>query len=467
MKQNSQRRTFLKNAAALAAFIGIPGGRSFSKADAKDLIEAAAQTQVSTGKPVFDLKVPPIKQVRVAVIGLGNRGMEHARLINAIGTSKAKLAAICDVREKMTSDCLDLLQKEGNQKPAVYAGNKEAWKEMCRRDDIDLVLIATPWEDHTPMAVYAMQQGKHVGLEVPVALTIEECWQLVNTSEETQRNCMILENVCYGEEELWLLNMAESGVFGTLTYGEGAYIHNLKELLFSKTYYYNMWRIRHNLVHDGNLYPTHGLGPIAQYMGIDRGDRFDYLVSMSSLQANLDEYAESVETDNEFYDRKGFVHGDMNNTLIKTAKGRSVLVQHDVATSRPYSRINLLSGTKAFHQGYPSRLALKGQGHGFLKENEYREYQERYAHPLWKKLEAEAQKNGGHGGMDFVMLWRLIDCLNRGAALDMDVYDSVSWSVVTPLTELSIQLGSVPVKFPDFTRGYWKNNRRLGVMTMP
>jgi hypothetical protein len=467
MKQNFKRRTFLKNAAGLAALVGLPGGHIFSKADADELIEAAAQTLPSNGKPVFGLKVPPIKQVKVAVIGLGNRGMEHARLVNAVGLGKAKITAICDIRENIANVCLAMLQKEGGQKPAVYAGKPDSWKEMCRRDDIDVVIIATPWEDHVPMAVYAMEQGKHVALEVPAALTIEECWQMVNTSEETQRNCMMLENVCYGDEELWLLNMAESGVFGTLTYAECAYIHDLRELLFSKTYYYNMWRIRHNEARDGNLYPTHGLGPVAQYMGIDHGDRFNYLVSMSSLQAGLDEYATAVESDNEFFNRRGFMHGDMNNTLIKTAKGRTILLQHDVVTGRPYNRINMLAGTKAFHKGYPSQMSVSGKGHGFLKAEEYKEYQERYAHPLWKKLEAEAERNGGHGGMDFVMLWRMIDCLNRGVALDMDVYDGASWSVVTPLSELSVQLGSVPVKFPDFTRGYWKNDRKLGVMANP
>ncbi|MBL8998865.1 MAG: Gfo/Idh/MocA family oxidoreductase, partial [Gemmatimonadetes bacterium] len=304
----------------------------------------------------------------------------------------------------------------------------DAWKEMLRRDDIDLVLIATPWEDHVEMSVYAMQQGKHVGLEVPAAYTVEDCWKLVDTAEATQRNCIMLENVCYGEEELWLLNMAANGVFGTLTYAECAYIHDLRELLYSKDYYYNQWRIRHNEARDGNLYPTHGLGPVAQYMDIDRGDRFEHLVSMSSMQAGLDEYARNVEPDNEFYNRSGYRHGDMNNTLIKTHLGRTILVQHDVVTGRPYSRINMLAGTKAFHNGYPSRMSMSGKGHGWLSKEDYQTYRERFTHPLWAKLKKEAETNGGHGGMDFVMLYRLIDCLNRGLPLDMDVYDAASWS---------------------------------------
>ena len=461
----STRRRFLRNSAAFAALLGLPAS-TLAKWDQEELLYRISEEKPMTGKPVAGLRVDPIEKVRTAIIGLGNRGFEHARLVQAL-SPKAELVAICDIREEKANACADFLATKGATKTALYSGSEEAWKDLCQRDDIDLVLIATPWENHVPMALYAMQQGKHVGVEVPAALTVEDCWKLVNTAEETQRNCMMLENVCYGEEELWLLNMAESGVFGTLTYAECAYIHDLRELMFSKTYYYNQWRIRHHLVKDGNLYPTHGLGPVAQYMGIDRGDRFNHLVAMSCLQAGLDEHAATIEPDNEFYGKTGFVHGDMVNTLIKTAKGRSILVQHDVVTARPYNRINMLAGTKAFHVGYPSRLSVKGKGHGYLKEEDYNEYRQRYGHPLWQRLQQEAAKHGGHGGMDFVMLWRLMDCFNKGVALDMDVYDAASWSVVTPLSEISIQLGSAPLRFPDFTRGLWEKQRKLGIMANP
>ena len=318
MKSNFKRRHFIKNAAALAALVGLPGKESFAKAEINDLLEAASAGSPRKGKPIFGLKAAPIKQVRVGVIGLGNRGYWHARLINGVGLEKCKLVGICDIRTEIANKTADYLKENGGQTPEVYAGNEDDWKKLCDRDDIDLIIIATEWEKHIPMAVYAMEKGKHVALEVPAAMTIEECWKMVNTAEETQRNCMMLENVCYGNEELWLLNMVEKGVFGTLTYAECAYIHDLRELLFSKTYYYNQWRIRHIEERDGNLYPTHGLGPVAQYMGIDRGDRFDYLVSMSSLQAGMDAHSDSVEADNEFYGRKGFKHGDINNTIIKT-----------------------------------------------------------------------------------------------------------------------------------------------------
>jgi hypothetical protein len=466
MSNPIKRRNFLRLSATFASLLGINSFAS-GRSALEERLHRLTERRPAAGKPVIGLRVPPIPQVKVAVIGLGNRGEEHVRLVNAVGLQKARITAICDIREDVARKNLEFLQKNGGQKPALYYGKADSWKDMLRRDDIDLVLIATPWEDHVEMSVFAMQQGKHVGLEVPAAYTVEDCWKLVDTAEATQRNCLMLENVCYGEEELWLLNMAANGVFGTLTYAECAYIHDLRELLFSKTYYYNQWRIRHNEARDGNLYPTHGLGPVAQYMDIDRGDRFDYLVSMSSMQAGLDEYAREVETDNEFYNRSGFRHGDMNNTIIKTHLGRSILLQHDVATGRPYSRINMLAGTKAFHNGYPSRMAMSGKGHGWLKEEDYKTYRQRFAHPLWEKLKNEAEKNGGHGGMDFVMLYRLIDCLNQGLPLDMDVYDAASWSVVTPLSELSVQLGSVPVRFPDFTRGRWKEPRKAGVMVHP
>lgn len=445
-----------------SAFLGLATNTAFSRNQIEDHLEQIAASKPSDAKTVMGLKKDPIDQVKVAFIGLGNRGPGHVRHINAL-YPKAKITAICDIREERAQKMADFL-KEYNQTPTVYTGKEDAWKEMVRRDDIDLVIIATPWNDHVPMCVYSMQQGKHVAVEVPAAVTLDECWQLVNTAEEMQLNCMMMENVCYGDEELWIMNMVENDVFGTLTYAEAAYIHNLRGSLFSKTGYYNQWRIRHHQKYDGNLYPTHGLGPVAQYLGIERGDRFDHLVSMSSLQASLSEVSVGVESDNEFYNRTDFQHGDMNNCLIKTAKGRTILVQHDVVTPRPYSRINALAGTKAYHEGYPSRLAMEGKGHEWLSEADYKSMREKYKHPIWNKLKKEIEKNGGHGGMDFVLNYRLIDCLNRGTPLDMDVYDGVDWSVVTPLSAVSLALGSIPVKFPDFTRGKWEGQRPYGIM---
>lgn len=462
--QHQNRRKFLQLSAISAAFLGLPVQTSYSRDLIEKKLDKIAAARPAVGSSVMGLKAEPIDQVKVALIGLGNRGSGHMKQLSAL-YPKAKITAICDIRSTHTDKALAFLKERG-QNPAVYKDKADVWKEMVQRDDIDLVVISTPWDDHVPMSVYTMQQGKHVAIEVPAAVSLEGCWQLVDTAESTQRNCMMMENVCYGDEELWILNMVDKGVFGTLTYAEAAYIHDLRGLMFSKTTYYNQWRIRHHIRQDGNLYPTHGLGPVAQYLGIERGDRFDHMVSMSSLQAALQEHSVTVESDNEFYNRTDFTHGDMNNTLIKTAKGRTILVQHDVVTPRPYSRINALAGTKAYHEGYPSRLSMNevGGGHHWLDEATYKEMRSKYKHPIWDKLKDEIEKNGGHGGMDFVQLYRLIDCLNQGLPLDMDVYDGADWSVVTPLSKLSVELGSVAVKFPDFTRGKWQGKRPHGIM---
>ena len=460
-KQN--RRKFLQLSALSGAFLGLPISKTYARSAVEKKLARITESRKTNAVTVMGLRDEPIEQVKVAFIGLGNRGPGHLKHVAAVHP-KATITAICDIREKRTENALKILEKHG-QKPAVYTGSADAWKEMVKRDDIDLVIISTPWDDHVPMCVYTMQQGKHVAVEVPAAVTLDECWQLVDTAEATRRNCMMMENVCYGDEELWILNMVENGVFGTLTYAEAAYIHDLRGSMFSKTSYYNQWRIRHHIRQDGNLYPTHGLGPVAQYLGIERGDRFDHMVSMSSLEAGLSEHSLTVENDNEFFNRSDFSHGDMSNTLIKTAKGRTVLVQHDVVTPRPYSRINALAGTKAYHEGYPSRLSVKGKdSHNWLNEADYKEMKEKYKHPIWTKMKDAIAKNGGHGGMDFVQIYRLIDCLNRGMPLDMDVYDGADWSVITPLSKLSVELGSVPIQFPDFTRGKWKGERPFGIM---
>ncbi|MCX6227423.1 MAG: hypothetical protein NTV01_22260 [Bacteroidia bacterium] len=409
MKGHVDRRSFLRISALTGAFMGIPQLiNAKGTPDIEKIIDRISQTPANAGKSVIGLTVPKIKQVRVGIIGLGNRGSGMTMLVDALCPDKAKIVAICDIQDRYADRSFETLKKRG-QNPVVYKGTEDAWKQLVARD------------------------------------------------------CMMLENCCYGDEELWILNMARKGVFGTLTYGEAAYIHNLRSMLFDDSYYHK-WRIRHNLAHDANIYPTHGLGPVTQYMNIDRGDRMEFLVSQSSLQASYTEYSKTVNPDNEFYNRTDFKHGDMNTCLIKTAKGRMIHLYHDIVTPRPYSRKNSLAGTKAYHEGYPSRLFIDGKGDDWLKDEDYQKYKSDYNHPIWTKLKAEITKYGGHGGMDFVEIYRLIDNLNRGVQLDMDVYDAASWSVVTPISEISVELGSVPVKFPDFTRGRWKEERELQIL---
>lgn len=459
-----KRRNFLKNTLLGGSLLSF----SWSALAGKNAMEKKYQRLIDgtpqNAKSVMGLQVDPIKQVRLGFIGIGSRGMGHLKLATALVPEKATIVAVCDIRPERVKEAADYLQKERKLKVDTYSGEEESWKEMVARDDLDLVIISTPWEDHAPMSIYSMRQGKHVAVEVPAAYKTDELWEMVDTAEEMRRNCMMMENVCYGDEELWVLQMVQEGVFGTLTYGEAAYIHNLRESLFNR--YYDHWRIKHYIHRTGNLYPTHGLGPVAQYMDINRGDRFAHLVSMSSKEASLSEASRELSEGHPYKNIDQIAHGDMNSSLIKTELGRTILVQHDVVTPRPYSRINALAGTKAYHEGYPSRLSINGKGHEWLDQEAYEEYRRQYRHPVWDTLKAEIEKYGGHGGMDFVQMYRLIDCFNKGLPLDMDVYDGVAWSAVTPLSAISVELGNIPVKFPDFTRGKWQRQRKLGILNL-
>ena len=315
------------------------------------------------------------------------------------------------------------------------------------------------------MAIFGMENGKHVASEVPIAYTLEDCVKIVQTAEQTSKHCIMIENCCYNREELWIMNMIQEGVFGELTHAECAYNHDLRALLLHETYYKNQWRMKHHTERNGNFYTTHGIGPVSFYMDIGRGDTFKYLTSMSSKEQSLS--AAVKKTNSNFPSVKC---GDVNTSLIKTENGKSIMLQFDVHTGRPYSRINQLVGTKAVHEGYPSRLYIDGEelefwGHRWLSEEDYLTYSKKYEHPMMSKLKKISESfKQGHGGMDFIMIYRLISCLNKGIPLDINVYDSVMWSAITPLSELSVSLDSQPIAFPDFTGGNWKEKRASEIM---
>lgn len=402
---------------------------------------------------VLQLAVDPIPTIRIGFIGLGNRGTAAVRRYTFI--EGVEIKALCDLNADNVERSQNTLTKRGLKPADEYTG-EDAWKELCQRKDIDLIYICTDWLHHTPMAVYAMQQGKHVAIEVPAATTIEECWQLVNTAEKTRRHCMMLENTCYDSFELNTLNMAQQGLFGNIVHGEGAYIHDLRESLFRPDGYWDMWRLKFNTAHTGNPYPTHGLGPICQVMNIHRGDKMNYLVSVSSNQFGMTEYAKEKFGLNSDQAKQEYKLGDMNTTLIKTEKGRAIMIQHDVTSPRPYSRLHTISGTKGFFQKYPTELiALEPNAHSFLAETQIDSLMTQYEHPFIKEIGEFAKKVGGHGGMDFIMDYRLIYCLRNGLPLDQDVYDAAEWSSLVELSEQSVLNGGMPVKIPDFTRGDW------------
>ncbi len=449
----NNRRDFLRNLSLGAGALSI--WTKGVASDSNELILTGWQQQPSGGN-MCGYAAPRLEKVRIGFIGLGMRGpgaVERMGFIEGV-----EITGLCDKYPDRVAKAQKILGKTGRYKAHEYSG-ENGWKAMCESKDIDLIYICTPWHLHTPMAVYAMQQGKHVATEVPAALTVDECWQLVETSEKMRKHCMMLENCCYDFFELLTLNMVRQGLFGEIVHAEGAYIHDLLELNFDKTNgYADMWRLKQNMK-NGNLYPTHGLGPIAQCLNINRGDRFDYLTSMSTRDFTMSAHAEKLAAKDEFYKPyagKAY-RGNMNTTLIQTALGKTVMVQHDVSSPRPYSRIHLISGTRGMASKWPGpqRMAF---GHSWIKPEEFKQYEDTYTPEIVRKIGELAKKIGGHGGMDFIMDWRLIDCLRNGLPLDQDVYDAAAWSCITPLSRASIQNRSRGVDVPDFTRGNWKLN---------
>ncbi len=403
---------------------------------------------------VLKLACKPIDTVRIAFIGLGMRGSEAIRRYMYL--DGVKIVALCDIVPDRVDACNEVLKKNNKPQAEKYSG-EEGWKRVCERTDVDLIYVCTHWTLHTPIAVYAMEHGKHVVMEVPAALTIDQCWQLVNTAEKTRKHCMMLENCCYDFFEMATLNMAQQGVFGEVKHVEAAYIHDLRWLNFDeKTGYWDMWRLKYNTNHTGDPYPTHGLGPVCQTLNIHRGDKMNYLVSMSTNQFGMTEYAKDKFGKDSKYALTPYKLGDMNTTIIRTEKGKTIMIQHDVTSPRPYDRIHKISGTKGYAVKYPEeRIALEPNAHTFLSQQKLDSLLKLYEHPFSKEIGELAKKVGGHGGMDFIMDYRLIYCLRNGLPLDEDVYDAAEWSCIVELSEKSVENGSMPVKIPDFTRGAW------------
>ena len=453
----SNRRKFLRNITigAGAFSISLP---SFAKVK-KDEVDNIVSTDY--GEQHFNMcgyAAPKIETVRIGVVGLGMRGSEAVERLSYI--DGLEIVAICDKYPDRVAKAQQSLTRMQRPKAKEFSG-EEGYKALCESNDIDLVYTPTPWALHTPVALCAMRNGKHATTEVNAGKTIDQCWELVETSEKTKKHMMMLENCCYDFFELLTLNMVRNGLFGELIHAEGAYLHDLsKEYLFNKNAYADMWRLKENIGKNGNLYPTHGLGPIAQCMNINRGDRFDHLVSMSTNDFTLNNLAKEMAATDDFF--KPYVdkpyRGNMNTTFIRTYKGKSIMIQHDVSSIRPYSRIHMLSGTKGVAQKYPSpeRIAF---GHSWIKKEELDDLYKKYSPPIVNHIGNIAKEVGGHGGMDFIMDWRLIDCLRNGLPLDQNVYDAAAWSSIFHLSQQSVASKSKTIDVPDFTRGAWKTNQ--------
>ena len=431
------------------------------------LIETAIPKRPTGQKDVLGLRLAPMPVVRVGFIGLGMRGPSAVERFTHL--EGVEIKAICDLHPERVEKSQAILKKAGLPEATTYTGSEEAWKELCDRPDIDLVYIATDWARHAPMMIYAMQKGKHVACEVPAVTSLQEAWDVVNTAERTQRHCMMLENCVYDFFELTTLNMAQQGLFGEVLSAKGAYIHNLEP--FWK-YYEGNWRLKFNQEHRGDVYATHGLGPACWVLNIHRGDRMEYLTSMDVPATSLPRFMkQKMGVENPIVK-----NGEMTQTLIKTALGKTIYIEHNVTSYRPYDRMYQVIGTDGFANKYPvegyalrpTEQNLKAvpnhedlKSHDFVSEATKTELMNKYQHPIQKEIAEKAKKVGGHGGMDFIMDYRLIYCLRNGLPLDMDVYDLAEWSTMGELTRLSLEHQSAPVAMPDFTRGAWKRIKGL------
>ncbi len=413
------------------------------------------------GASMADFACAPLPKVRLGLIGCGARGsIAVKRLLNVPGV---EIVAVCDKLPERAEKTAASVAEGGRALPRRYSG-EEGWKRLCDADDIDAMYNCTPWNLHGMMAVYAMKAGKHALVEVPGVMTIDECWECVKTAEKTRRHCMMLENCIYGEIELLMLNLARKGLLGEIVHGEGGYIHDRRVSVFDDVYPEH-WRLRWNVDHPGNQYATHGLGPLANAMDLGRGDRMSYLVSLESGSFNYPIAAKKQFPADSWKRRLEFQSGDNNTTLIRTARGRSITLVHDVASPRVYSRINALSGTEGEIRDYPLRIFLQHPSldyahahHTWPEKNEIEALREKYRHPLWK-VAGERVKDGkvnDHGGMSWLMDMRWAYCLRNGLPLDTSVYDFADWSAVAELSERSVRNHSAPQDFPDFTDGSWR-----------
>ena len=454
------KTTFFKNILIIFCLLGWIGASA-------QMIKTATPKRAKGQTDVLRLACAPIPTVRVAFIGLGMRGPGAVkRMTNIPGV---QVVALCDMLEKNTKSANQILEKAGLPKAQEFFGDENAWRKVTALPNVDLVYVATDWKHHAQIGVQAMKDGKHVAIEVPSAMTMDEIWELINTSEKTRKHCMQLENCVYDFFELTTLNMAQQGLFGEILHAEGSYIHNLEPYWMD---YWNNWRLDYNIKHRGDIYATHGMGPACLALNIHRGDKMNYLVSMDTKSVGIPAFIKEKKGE----DLKDFRNGDHTMTMIRTEDGKTIQIQHDVANPRPYTRMYQLTGTKGFANKYPVEgyalgAAAVGQdvtpdyqkldAEEYVSEEVKKALMIKYKHPIVKGIEEKAKQVGGHGGMDFIMDYRLIHCLQNGLPLDMDVYDLAEWSCLGPLTEISLDNGSAPVQIPDFTRGGWNKLKKV------
>lgn len=456
MPDSLNRRDLLKQAlvtgaglAAASALSPLPAiAESITAADRPD----EAPPRARAASTMRGVPFAPRETVRFGIVGTGLRG--RSLISELLAIDGVRIVAVADIAPEKAARAVKMCTDAGMAAPAPYTNGELDFERLVARDDLDFVYTATPWEWHVPVMLAALRTGKHCGTECPTGTTLRDLWALVDASEESERHCLQLENCNYGYNEMLVNRMVHDGVLGEIQHGSAAYIHDLRTILFENRDE-GLWRRDWHTRINGNLYPTHGLGPVAWYMDLNDGDRMTRLVSMSTGERGLTLHREKTVPDRR--DPKwdeSYTTGDLNTSLIQTERGRTVLLQHDVSSPRPYTRLNGVAGTKGVFEDYPPRIFVEGQagGHRFAAIDEWKKTHE---HPLWTNIGELARKKGGHGGMDFVMAWRLVQCLREGLVPDFDVYDAASWSAPLPLSQMSVARGSAPMRFPDFTRGEW------------
>lgn len=409
---------------------------------------------------------PKLDTVRVGLVGLGNRG--SGTLIRMASIEGVEIRGLCDLEEDRVNSAVESISGTSH-KPELYYGGEEEWKKMCEQEDIDLIYIATPWHLHTPQAVFAMEHDKHAFVEVPAATSMEECWKLVETSERTRKHCIQEASDCHNPTQATILSMVRKGFFGDIIHGEGAYIHDLlRDFNFTKDMYHNMWRLKANIGQSANRYPHHGLGLLSQAMDLNYGDKMEYMVSMSSNDFLMGETARELAAEDDFWEPyvgKDY-RGNMNTSIIRTNKGRTIMLQHDVSSPRPYTRIGLLSGTEGIVRQWPTPVRIAKSHEGWLPQEEFDALIEEYTPQLTKRFDEVLQEATmfGDRSRSYERVnekdWRLIDCLRNGLPVEVDVYDAALWSSIIPLSEWSVGNRSHPVDVPDFTAGAWETNKR-------
>ena len=457
------RRSFIRKTSLASAAIGV----------GPMAVSGSSKNQRAVGAQYMGgFAAPKLATVKAAFIGVGARGPGHLRFFSALpGT---EVVAVCDLYEdlakKAANDAREIGAGKRHKDVATYFGGENKWQLMLEEVKPDVVFISTNWASHAPMAIGAMKSGAHAFVEVPIALTLEEMWNIVDTSEASGKHCMMMENVNYSRDELMFLNMCRQGVLGDLLHAEAAYIHELRGQMQEQKRGTGSWRTYHYAKRNGNLYPTHGLGPVAQYMNLARQeDNFESLVSFSTPALGRKAYAGKNYPKDHKWNQMEYKGGDMNTSIIKTTLGRTIMVQWDETSPRPYSRLNLIQGTKGTLAGFPTRVALEGgveglteDHHSWVQGEQLQFLYEKYDHPLYKRLNQKT-KNSGHGGMDGIMMFRIVECLQQGLPLDQNVYEGCLWSAVSPLSEHSVANGGAPQAFPDFTRGKWTTTEPLEI----